>query len=47
MKKNYVLSYFDEDNEYTESLFDSYEEAAEFEEELKADGYETFGIERL
>lgn len=47
MKKNYVLSYFDEDREYTEALFDTYEEAAEFEKELQADGLETFGIERL
>lgn len=45
--KNYVLSYFDEDQEYTESLFDSFEEAKAFEEELQNEGYETFGIERL
>ena len=45
--KNYVLSYFDEDREYTETLFDTYEEAKNFEEELKADGYETFDIEKL
>lgn len=44
---NYVLSYFDEDREYTEALYATYEEAQEAEAELKAEGFETFGIERL
>lgn len=44
---NYVLSYFDEDREYTEALYATYEEAQQAEEELQNDGFETFGIERL
>ena len=47
MKKNYVLTYFDYDGEYTETLYSTYEEAAEAEAELQADGLETFGIEKL
>lgn len=42
----YVLTAIVED-EYTEYLYSSYNEAKEAEAELQAEGFETFGIERL
>ena len=47
MKARYVLSLMDYDDEYTEYLYSTYEEAKADEERFQADGLETFGIEKL
>lgn len=43
----YLLSFMNEDNEYEEALYRSFDEAKEAEAELQAEGFETFGIEKL